>query len=122
MAWGFGNISASTSMKSMAVDAKDKIKDFILVNHYKDDEDYYLFLIEGMPKNTKLVDKIQSDIEKAGYQSYIIASATNCTFDKDKVKVLKEHMKTYKDIGRGAVCGICMRVCPYNQRKGGTSS
>jgi epoxyqueuosine reductase QueG len=33
-----------------------------------------------------------------------------------------EHMKTYKDIGRGAVCGICMRVCPYNQRKGGTSS
>jgi epoxyqueuosine reductase QueG len=33
-----------------------------------------------------------------------------------------EHMKTYKDIGSGAVCGICMRVCPYNQRKGGTSS
>lgn len=28
-----------------------------------------------------------------------------------------EHMKTYKDIGRGAVCGICMRVCPYNRRK-----
>lgn len=28
-----------------------------------------------------------------------------------------EHMKTYKDIGRGAVCGICMRVCPYNQKK-----
>jgi len=33
-----------------------------------------------------------------------------------------EHMKTYKDIGRGAVCGICMRVCPYNQRKGGKPS
>ena len=28
-----------------------------------------------------------------------------------------EHMKTYKDIGRGAVCGLCMRACPYNQRK-----
>ena len=28
-----------------------------------------------------------------------------------------EHMKTYKDIGRGAVCGICMSVCPHNQRK-----
>ena len=28
-----------------------------------------------------------------------------------------EHMKTYKDIGRGAVCGICMSVCPYNKRK-----
>ena len=96
MAWGFGNISASTSMKSMAVDEKDKIKDYILVNHYMDGEDYYLFLIEGMPKNNKLVDKIKADIEKAGYQSYIIASATNCTFDKDKVKVLKEHMKTFK--------------------------
>lgn len=24
------------------------------------------------------------------------------------------HMKTYKDIGRGAVCGICIKVCPYN--------
>ena len=33
-----------------------------------------------------------------------------------------EHMKTYKDIGRGAVCGICMRVCPYNQKKGGHTS
>lgn len=28
-----------------------------------------------------------------------------------------EHMKTYHDIGRGAVCGICMRVCPFNQPK-----
>lgn len=28
-----------------------------------------------------------------------------------------EHMKTYKDIGRGAVCGLCMRACPYNRRK-----
>ena len=24
------------------------------------------------------------------------------------------HMKTYKDIGRGSVCGICIKVCPYN--------
>ena len=24
------------------------------------------------------------------------------------------NMKNYKDIGRGAVCGICIRVCPYN--------
>ncbi len=35
-----------------------------------------------------------------------------------------EHMKTYKDIGRGAVCGLCMRACPYNkirnQSEGGT--
>jgi epoxyqueuosine reductase QueG len=25
------------------------------------------------------------------------------------------HMKTYKDIGRGAVCGICIKACPYNK-------
>ncbi len=27
-----------------------------------------------------------------------------------------EHMKTYKDVGRGAVCGLCMRACPYNAK------
>jgi epoxyqueuosine reductase QueG len=24
-----------------------------------------------------------------------------------------KNMKTYEDVGRGAVCGICMSVCPY---------
>ncbi len=27
------------------------------------------------------------------------------------------NMKNYKDIGRGAVCGICIKVCPYNKLK-----
>ena len=27
------------------------------------------------------------------------------------------NMKTYKDIGRGAVCGICIKVCPKNRLK-----
>ena len=27
------------------------------------------------------------------------------------------NMKNYKDIGRGAVCGICIKVCPYNRLK-----
>ena len=31
-------------------------------------------------------------------------------------KKCSEHMKTYKNIGRGAVCGICMSVCPYNRK------
>ena len=31
-------------------------------------------------------------------------------------KKCSEHMKTYKNIGRGAVCGICMSVCPYNKK------
>ena len=25
------------------------------------------------------------------------------------------NMKRYKDVGRGAVCGICIKVCPYNK-------
>ena len=31
-------------------------------------------------------------------------SAEKCSFN----------MKKYNDVGRGAVCGICIRVCPYN--------
>ncbi|MBQ9747387.1 MAG: epoxyqueuosine reductase [Clostridia bacterium] len=31
-------------------------------------------------------------------------------------KKCSEHMKTYKDIGRGAVCGLCMRACPHNAK------
>lgn len=27
------------------------------------------------------------------------------------------YMKTFKDIGRGSVCGICLSVCPYNKLK-----
>lgn len=96
MAFSFGNLSTDTKVKSLAVDEKNKVKDFILENHYQDDEDYYLFLIEGMPSDKKLVEKVKAEIEKAGYQSYILASATNCIFKKDEVKVLKDHMKTYK--------------------------
>ena len=32
-------------------------------------------------------------------------------------KKCSEHMKTYRNIGRGAVCGICMSVCPFNKKK-----
>ena len=27
------------------------------------------------------------------------------------------HMKNYKDIGRGSVCGLCIKVCPHNRLK-----
>ena len=33
-------------------------------------------------------------------------------FDAEKCST---NMKTYKDIGRGAVCGICIKVCPKNK-------
>ncbi len=32
------------------------------------------------------------------------------------VEKCSAHMKTYKDVGRGAVCGICMAVCPYSKK------
>ena len=51
--------------------------------------------------------------------NYVYGNARDTIFDARRCS---EHMKTYKDIGRGAVCGICMRVCPHNQRKGGVSS
>jgi len=46
--------------------------------------------------------------------NYVYGSVRDTVLDARRCS---EHMKTYKDIGRGAVCGICMRVCPYNQRK-----
>ena len=33
-------------------------------------------------------------------------------FDAEKCS---NNMKRYKDVGRGAVCGICIRVCPRNR-------
>lgn len=33
-------------------------------------------------------------------------------FDAEKCS---ENMKRYRDVGRGAVCGICIRVCPKNK-------
>lgn len=30
-------------------------------------------------------------------------------------KKCSQNMKSYNDIGRGAVCGICVKVCPYNK-------
>lgn len=47
-------------------------------------------------------------------KNYVYGEARDTIFDARRCS---EHMKTYKDIGRGAVCGICMRACPYNQRK-----
>ncbi len=47
-------------------------------------------------------------------EEYVPGHARKEIFDAKKCS---EHMKTYKHIGRGAVCGICMSVCPYNKSK-----
>ncbi len=58
-------------------------------------------------KNACPAGAITGDLYSYGAERKTIFDARRCS----------EHMKTYKDIGRGAVCGLCMRACPYNQRK-----
>lgn len=48
-------------------------------------------------------------------------SGRNYTYGEPRESIFdpkrcSDNMKTYKDIGRGAVCGICIAVCPKNQR------
>lgn len=47
-------------------------------------------------------------------ENYIIGAPRDTILN---ARLCSEHMKTYRDVGRGAVCGICMRVCPMNRRK-----
>lgn len=97
MAWSFGSISTDTKVKSLIASDANNQKNFIIDNKFnKNNNDYYLFLIEGFPKSKKLLEVVKSEIQAAGYNNYIIATATNCIFDKDKIKVLKDHMKTFK--------------------------
>ena len=48
---------------------------------------------------------ISGIIYKCGMERDEFFSAEKCS----------KHMKTYNDIGRGSVCGICIKVCPYNK-------
>ena len=45
-------------------------------------------------------------------KNYAEGMAREELFDAE---LCSNHMKTYEDIGRGAVCGICIKVCPLNQ-------
>lgn len=44
--------------------------------------------------------------------NYKVGMARDDFFSAEKCS---SHMKTYKDVGRGAVCGICIKVCPKNK-------
>ncbi|MBR2336408.1 MAG: epoxyqueuosine reductase [Clostridia bacterium] len=46
--------------------------------------------------------------------NYEVGMARDDFFSADKCS---SHMKTYKDVGRGAVCGICIKACPKNKLK-----
>ena len=45
--------------------------------------------------------------------TYVNGAARDTIFNAEKCS---EHMKTYRNIGRGAVCGICISVCPYTKK------
>lgn len=99
----FGGITTDTKAKSLAVAAKDRVDDYILVNHFNPDEDYYLFLLEGAPKNRSLIREVQKKIDEQGYQSYIIASATTKVFDKGDIKQISDHMDVFKSQWRNLI-------------------
>ena len=46
--------------------------------------------------------------------NYEVGMARDDFYSADKCS---SHMKTYKDVGRGAVCGICIKACPKNKLK-----
>ncbi len=45
-------------------------------------------------------------------ENFDVNSPSKELFDKEKCS---RHMKTYQDIGRGAVCGLCIKACPKNK-------
>ena len=48
-------------------------------------------------------------------EPYVLGADRDSIFDAEKCS---QHMKkAYQKIGRGAVCGICIAVCPYNKIK-----
>lgn len=96
MGFGFGGISNTTKAKALAVDKSEIIQDCILYNHFNPTETYYLFLLEGPPRNKKHLEKIISKIDKEGYASYIIASATTSPYDRDKVKQVYDHLVAFQ--------------------------
>jgi len=47
-------------------------------------------------------------------ENYVVGAPRDSVIDAAKCS---EHMKTYKDIGRGAVCGVCVSVCPKGKNR-----
>lgn len=47
-------------------------------------------------------------------ENYVVGAERGSVVDAKKCS---DHMKTYNDVGRGAVCGICVAVCPKGKNK-----
>lgn len=93
MTFTFGNLT--TTSKSSVMAKATSIKDFILYDHFDpQEEEYYLFLLEGMPETTTEFETLKKRIRENGYVSYIIAAATNTVFIKGDVKQQYDYMKS----------------------------
>lgn len=93
MNFKFGNLTTTTKLSTLK--KTESIKDFILYNNFDPSEDeYYLFLLEGMPDGVDDLAKLKKKINEAGYSSYIIAAATNTVFKKEEVKQQYEYIKS----------------------------
>ena len=90
MSFGFGGLNTNSKIKGN----NNLQKDFILVNNFNKNFDYYLFLLYVFPQNEKDIDKIKNKIDEAGYKSYIIASATTSIYKDDEVSQKTEYIKS----------------------------
>lgn len=93
MTFKFGNLTTTT--KQTTLQKSESISDYILYNHFDPSEDeYYLFLLEGMTKDKNDLEQLKKKINEIGYTSYIIAAATNSVFVKSEVKSPNDYMKS----------------------------
>lgn len=78
----------------------------------------------SLPVNTEFNDSVCGSCSKCVENCPAGAiSGENYAEGKERIELLdakkcSEHMKkAYKHIGRGAVCGICMKVCPLGRKE-----
>ena len=95
MAFNFG---ASTKSKQKKIISDDL---YILDNFDESENDYYLFLVEGhLDKSLEI--RLESDIKKAGFKSYLIVSGTSIKnyhetkISGSKTKFLIDNCSTWK--------------------------
>lgn len=77
--------------------SNNTLDDYILLDRYnKNESEYYIFLLEGKPERDKDLESIRDQIDRAGYRSYFITSATNGVYIDANVKSKTEYMESNK--------------------------
>jgi len=86
MSFTFGGMSAkTTNIKHLS----NPTVDYVIAENFNiTEEDYYIFLLEQKPDNTRL-KFLEQEIKKAGFKSYVILSAARCKFKKDDASLVE---------------------------------